>query len=74
MSLSRPSPCQALMPLPMHLALAVSRSDLSDFWREANLSSEIGSPEEHTTLTDLRILISRTLSEPGSWQPLHYIP
>ena len=50
-----------------------SRSDLCDFWMTSGAPAEL-KPEEHTTVTDLRILIARTLQEPGSWQPLHYVP
>jgi hypothetical protein len=58
---------------PSFTPVFFSRDDLSDFWHEHGGPSEV-SPEDHTTVTDLRILVARTLQEPGSWQPLHYVP
>ena len=45
--------------------------DLFDFWVSCG-----GSPEKlpEPTVTDLRVVVARTLNEPGEWQPLHYVP
>ena len=58
---------------PSFTPVFFSRSDLSDFWTTSGAPAEL-KPEDHTTVTDLRILVARTLQEPGSWQPLHYVP
>lgn len=26
------------------------------------------------TVTDLRVVVARTLNEPGQWEPLHFVP
>lgn len=50
-----------------------SRDDLGDFWRERGGPSDM-KPEDHTTVSDLRIVVARTLQEPGSWNSLFYVP
>lgn len=46
-------------------------SDLREFWCTCG-----GDPKNPPTptVTDLRIVVARTLQEPGQWEPLHYIP
>lgn len=45
--------------------------DLFEFWVTCN-----GDPNDLPvpTVTDLRIVVARTLNEPGNWEPLHYVP
>jgi len=48
-----------------------TRADLNEFWANTGGAYE-KAPEP--TVTDLRIVVARTLQEPGQWEPLHYIP
>jgi hypothetical protein len=48
-----------------------SRDDLAAFWCSTGGVAE-NVPEP--SITDLRIIVMRTLQEPGQWEPLHYIP
>ena len=46
-------------------------ADLHEFWLTCG-----GNPHDKPTptVTDLRIVVARTLQEPGQWEPLHYVP
>jgi len=48
-----------------------TKSDLGEFWcNTGGTANNIPEP----TVTDLRIVVARTLQEAGQWEPLHYIP
>ena len=48
-----------------------TRADLTEFWcNTGGTMADVPAP----TVTDLRVVVARTLQEPGQWEPLHYIP
>lgn len=49
-----------------------TKADFKAFWCGVAGGTEATLPP--ATVTDLRIVVMRTLQEPGSWEPLNYVP